>query len=110
MIGDIEGELEKRDRKAQHIRRIYDEATELQDSITNLWGLDQNHLQRMEDLQEQLISEIHDLAPERAKNLRTMLHILNINHHVCLIQVSSRTQGLVFNEFLHRVREFLEEY
>ena len=92
------------------IGELYDEAVELRNSISNLMGLDQNSLQRMEELQQQLIFEIHDFAPERANNLKSMLHILNINHHVCLIQVSSRTRALVFGEFVRRVMEILENY
>ena len=110
MTEDIEDEFTKRNRETAHIGDIFDEAVELQNSISNLMDLDQNSLQRIEELQEQLISEIHDLAPERANNLRTMIQILNFNHHVCLIQVSNRTRALVFSEFLRRVMEILGHY
>ena len=104
------GKPTRRHRKAEYIGDLYDQAVELQNSISNLMGLDQNSLQRIEELQEQLITEIHDLDPEQANNLRTMLRILNINHHVCLIQVSNRTRALVFSEFLRRIMEFLGDY
>ncbi len=110
MTEDIENEFTKRNRKAEYIGNLYDEAVELQNNISNLTDLDQNSLQQVEKFQEQLISEIHDLAPERANNLRTMIHILNFNHHVCLIQVSNRTRALVFSEFLRRVMEILAPY
>ena len=110
MTEDIEDKLTKSNRTTANIGELYDNAVELRNSVSNLGGLDRNSLLRIEELQEQLISEIHDLAPERANNLRTMLNILNINHHVCLIQVSNRTRALVFSEFLRRVAEILENY
>ncbi len=110
MTENIEDEFTKRNREIAHIGDIFDEAVNLQNSISNLMDLDQYSLQRIEELQEELISEIHDLAPERANNLRTMIHILNFNHHVCLIQVSNRTRALVFSEFLRRVTEILAHY
>ncbi len=110
MTGDIEDELAERNRTIELIGDLYDEGMELRNSISKMWALDQNSLQRMEELQEQLIFEIHELAPERANNLRTMLNILNTNHHVCLIQVSNRTRALVFTELLRRVMEILENF
>ena len=110
MTDDIKDELTRRKRKTEYIGNIYDEAMELQKDVSNLWTLDQNSLQRMEEFQEQLISEIHDLASAEAVNLRTMIQILNINHHTCLLQVSNRTRALVFSEFLRRVMKILEDY
>ncbi len=104
-----ESEPENRDGIAKRIGKIYGEAAKIQDRFSMRWGLDQNDLQHMDELQEQLISEIHDIAPERAKNLRTMLDRLNFNHLACLIQISDRTRWLVFNEFMRRVREILND-
>ena len=59
-----ESEPENRDGRATRIGKIYGEAAKLQARFSMRWGLDQNDLQHMDELQEQLISEIQDIAPE----------------------------------------------
>ena len=110
MIDEIEDEPTSRKRKVQHIGEIYDHAVEFQNSVSNLWTLDEKTLRRIDDLQEQLISEIYGFAPEETINLRAMMQTLLINHHTCLIQVSNKTRVLVFREFLRRVLRILKDY
>ena len=110
LAGNIEGEVENRDRKVKHIGKICDEAEEIRDAISDLWALDQSCWQRMLDLQVQLVIELHELAPGLSNNLRMMFYRLNNNHRICHILVTSRTRILVFNEFFRRVREFLDDY
>ncbi len=103
----VEGKPKSRTDGAGRLGATYDEAVELQASLARRWGLDDVDLQRMAEIQERLIGEIDALAPEQARHLRDMLQTLTVSHHVCLIQVSGRTQRLVFDEFMRRVGEML---
>jgi hypothetical protein len=104
-----ENERVNRDEKITRVRKICGDAEKFHDSISMQWGFDQDDLQNMDKFQEQLITEIHDVAPEQAEYLRIMIDRLNFNHLACLIHVSDRTRWLVFNEFIRRVREFLKD-
>ncbi len=103
----VESKPENRTDGARRLRATYAEAVALQASLAQRWGLDDIDIQRMAEMQERLISEIDTLAPEQADNLKHMLQTLTVSHHVCLIQVSGRTQRLVFDEFVRRVGEML---
>ena len=86
-----------------------DEAVELQKGVAGSFALNEDILPRMETIQRQLIRVIQDVEPAEADDLRTMLRRLNINHHVCLIQISNRTRALVSNEFVRRVMRIIQK-
>jgi hypothetical protein len=105
-----ENERHGKDQKFARVRGLYADARDFQRSVSEQWAFSQSDLQSIDEFQERLIEEIRGIAPNQAESLRLLLDRLNFNHLACLIYITDRTKWLVFNEFMRRVGEIVEDF
>lgn len=103
-------ELTRRKRRTSYVRDIYAEAVKLRNTAFSLRVLDAKSERQMDSIEEQLVAEMYDLAPERSINLETINTFNERDHPPCLLQELNRGRALAFSEVLARVMKILGEY
>jgi len=97
-----------RENRANRISEIYAEAVELRNRCASLRVLSAADESTMDDLQNRLIVQMRDLAPEQAINLVTLNTYDPRHHPQMVLQDPKRT--LEFSELLLRIKKILERY
>ncbi len=95
-------------KRARTIGKLYAEAVALRNRAASLRVLNAATEARMDELQEQLVDKIRDLAPEQAINLDTLNTYDPADHPRMVLQDPKRT--LEFSELLLRTKKILEGY
>ncbi len=106
-LKDLGAPLSREDR-ARKIGDIYADAVALRNHVFTHRVVKAADEKRMNDLQNRLIEEIRDLAPERTINLETINVYKELDHPPCNLQ--DRTRSMAFSEVLLRVQKVLQDY
>lgn len=93
--------------RIREIDSLYAKAVEVRNKAASLRVLDAATESKMNELQDQLLQRMREVAPMRAINLNTLNTFDPRNHPRMLLQDPLRT--LVFSEFLLRVKAILDD-
>lgn len=97
-----------RQERALRISGIYAEGVKVRNRAASLQALDAAAQAEMDELQEKLVEQIREIAPERAINLDT-LNSYDPGDHPTM-KLDDPKRALEFSELLLRVKKILAEY